>query len=108
MLVTHSRNKYVIDFLLSAVNVDTWASSVIPDAPTGGLFNEEHIHSLENFVYGSCVFYWLLKFIVQAFLCAFTCRSSITVSDKIVNKCALLVKPAYNLYKNQNETLRKT
>lgn len=30
--------------------MDTWASSVIPDAPTGVLFNDERIHSLENFV----------------------------------------------------------
>ncbi|EFO23222.2 hypothetical protein LOAG_05267 [Loa loa] len=37
-------------FLFSAVNVGTWASSVIPDAPNGDLFNNEHIRSLESFV----------------------------------------------------------
>ncbi|VIO97283.1 Ornithine decarboxylase antizyme, putative [Brugia malayi] len=37
-------------FFAETVNVATWASSVIPDVPTGGLFNDEHIHSLESFV----------------------------------------------------------
>ncbi|VDO53536.1 unnamed protein product [Onchocerca flexuosa] len=34
--------------LLDVVNVDTWASSVIPDAPTNNLFSNEHLHSLEK------------------------------------------------------------
>ncbi|MCP9260942.1 Ornithine decarboxylase antizyme [Dirofilaria immitis] len=36
--------------LSAAVNVGTWASSVIPDAPTDSLFNNDHLHSLESFV----------------------------------------------------------
>ncbi|KAM3721438.1 Ornithine decarboxylase antizyme [Dirofilaria immitis] len=35
---------------VGTVNVGTWASSVIPDAPTDSLFNNDHLHSLESFV----------------------------------------------------------